>query len=120
MRVLIVDDDRDFAEAFAETVAAMGHDVAYATSGRRSIELASTFEPDVAFLDVVLPDINGVTLAGLLRGVVDHELHVVGLTGLERATLSTAVARGILDARLQKPVSVEAIRVALANPLTKI
>ena len=115
MRVLIVDDDRDFGDVLAEEVTELGHEVTVARSGQEAIEAASCQEVDVVLVDVILPDINGVTLAGVLRGVVEHvELRVIGISGVEHSTLDAASDRGIFDARLSKPVTVAALERALS------
>lgn len=114
MRVLIVDDDQDFGDVLAEEVAELGHEVVVARSGHEAIATASRQEVDVALVDVILPDINGVTLAGVLRGVVEHvELRVIGISGVEHVTLDAASDRGIFDARIAKPVTVAALERAL-------
>ena len=116
MRVLIVDDDRDFGDVLADEVAALGHEVVVARSGQEAIATASSQEVDVALVDVILPDINGVTLAGLLRGVTEHgPLWVIGISGVEHFTLDTASDRGIFDARIAKPVTLADLERALSD-----
>jgi CheY-like chemotaxis protein len=115
MRVLIVDDDDDFADVLAEEISVLGHEVVIARSGHEAIAAASRFSADIAFVDVILPDINGITLAAVLRGVTQNAaLRVIGISGVERFTLDAASARGIFDARLAKPVSVADLERALA------
>ena len=117
MRVLIVDDDHDFGDVLAEEVAELGHDVVVARTGYEAIAAASRQQVDVALVDVVLPDINGVTLAGVLRGVVEHvALRVIGVSGVEHFTLDAASERGIFDARLAKPVTMAALERVLSDP----
>lgn len=110
MRVLVVDDDRDVLSAVADALHQLGHEVETAGSGHEAIAIAARFAPDVAFLDVVLPDINGITLAGVLRGVVEEkELRVIGLSGLEIERLEIASSRGVFDRHLVKPVTLAAL-----------
>lgn len=73
MRVLIVEDDVDLAEVLAEEVSELGHEVHVVRSGQEAIAAAAHFAADVALVDVVLPDINGMTLASVLRGLVEHD-----------------------------------------------
>ncbi len=114
MRVLIVDDDDDFADVLAEEISVLGHEVMIARSGNEAIAAASRFAADIALVDVILPDINGITLAAVLRGVTENaDLRVIGISGVERFTLDAASARGILDGRLAKPVSVADLERAL-------
>lgn len=116
VRVLVVDDDRELAELLAETLVRLGHEVVTASRGHEAIAIAAEFMPDVALLDIVLPDINGITLAAVLRGVVETKcLRVVGLSGVEAERLATACERGIFDGQLVKPVSLAAIE-SLVDP----
>lgn len=110
MKVLVVDDDEELAGEIADALRRLGHDVAAATSGHQAIAVAAEFAPDLAILDVLLPDINGITLAAVLRGVVESKrLRVVGVSGIDVDRLAAASARGIFDRYLAKPVSPSAI-----------
>src|SRR3954449_8091121 len=67
-RVLVVDDNRDIALSCSRLLEFQGHEVAVAFDGRRALEVAREFRPDVALLDVGLPYIDGYELARRLRG----------------------------------------------------
>lgn len=59
-RVLIVDDNKDFANGLAEFLQLFGHQVDIAFSGESGIEAATENAYDVIFMDVGLPGVNGV------------------------------------------------------------
>jgi DNA-binding response OmpR family regulator len=63
LRVLIVDDDRDASDTLGFLVRQWGHDALIAYDPVEALELARRCEPDVALLDIGLPDIDGVELA---------------------------------------------------------
>ena len=66
IRVLIVEDDPDTADAIRTVLAHWGHEVCIARDGATGIDLAARFRPDVAMLDLSLPDIDGFAfLAGV-------------------------------------------------------
>jgi CheY-like chemotaxis protein len=110
----VVDDDHDLVTAVVDALCRTGHVVAAAETGADAISLAAEFEPDVALLDVFLPDINGITLAALLRGVVERKpLRVIGLSGAGIERLQEASERGIFDEYLAKPLSLAALEAAL-------
>src|SRR3954451_21507039 len=67
-RVLVVDDNEDLAVSSSRLLELHGHEVAVAFDGRRALEVARDFRPDVALLDVGLPYIDGYELARRLRG----------------------------------------------------
>jgi CheY-like chemotaxis protein len=62
-RVLLVDDNIDSVEMVAELLRLRGFDVAVANHSRAALELAATFLPEVAVLDIGLPDVDGYELA---------------------------------------------------------
>jgi len=66
-RVLVIDDYPDAATAVSTLLAALGHEVRSAMTGRAGIEVARTFEPDIALVDIGLPDISGHDVARTLR-----------------------------------------------------
>ena len=59
-RLLIVDDDRDFAEGLAEYLELCGHRVDIAFTGESAIEAAGKAAYDTILMDVGLPGLNGV------------------------------------------------------------
>lgn len=60
LRILVVDDDRDFAEGVADVLRLHGHETAVAHSGEEALETFTEAEFDVTFMDVKLPGWNGV------------------------------------------------------------
>jgi len=59
IRVLVVDDEEIFRETFAEILIEEGYEVFTAGSGEEAIELAKEKKPQVVFMDIKLPGVNG-------------------------------------------------------------
>lgn len=66
-RILIAEDNRDGAETLAGLLRLHGHTVEVAYTGERALQIAPTFDPEVAILDIGLPGIDGYELARRLR-----------------------------------------------------
>jgi PAS domain S-box-containing protein len=66
-RVLVVDDNPDAAELLEDALACAGHEVRTAPDGPSALQLVKRFSPDIAFLDIGLPVMDGYELAGMLR-----------------------------------------------------
>ena len=100
---LIVDDDSDTAEMLAELVASQGFTAATARTMRDARRQLATSNPDVVFLDLVLPDGKGIELFEDRDALADTE--VVLITG--HASLETSIEALRLGAAdyLIKPVS---------------
>ena len=116
-RVLVVDDSADGAAMLAQSLQSMGHEVRVAHDGRAALDEAAVFHPDVAVLDLGLPEMNGYELAAPLRALPGGRgIHFVAATGYGRARdRATSIAAGF-DDHLVKPVNLNRLReiVALA------
>ena len=62
-RLLVVDDNRDAADSLAVLLRLQGHEVRVAHDGPAALELAASFRPDVAFLDIGMPGMDGYEVA---------------------------------------------------------
>ena len=67
MKLLLVEDDRDTAAALATSLVAQLFTVDTASNGRSALELAEATEYDLIVLDVMLPDVDGISLCRKLR-----------------------------------------------------
>ena len=105
LKVLIVDDIDDTAEASAEFVRSLGHEVAVASNGTTALELFQKFQPDLALIDIGLPGMSGYELARRLRELPGTEkVSLVAITGYAREEDRKASAEAGFDLHLVKPV----------------
>lgn len=103
MRVLIVDDYPDTAETACELLRRAEHECRSATCGAEALAVADAFKPELAILDVGLPDMDGYALREALHDrLADYEPYFVALSGRTHA-LNAALVVGF-DACLLKPV----------------
>ena len=81
-RILIVDDNQDFANSLALILRAMDNDVRVAHDGAAGLALARDWRPDVGFLDIGLPRLNGYDLARSLRSdPATASMRLIAVTG---------------------------------------
>ena len=81
-RVLVVDDNADSAELLTELLRAAGHEVATAHDGPAALLALGRFSPEVAILDVGLPEMDGCELARrIARTLGDRAPALVSVTG---------------------------------------
>ena len=66
-RILIADDDRAIREALARALTMEGYDVVQAPDGAQALALIESSQPDVAVLDVMMPNVDGLTVCRVLR-----------------------------------------------------
>ena len=104
-RILVVDDNQDAADTLAELLELDGHEVRTAYTGAQAIERTVAFRPDIVFLDIGLPDINGHEVAGKLRQLaIPQDFLLIALTGYgQEHDRRAALAAGFND-HFAKPV----------------
>lgn len=71
-KLLVVDDEPNIRELLATSLRFAGFDVAVAANGREALDIAEKFQPDLAVLDVMLPDMDGFTVTRRLRASGKH------------------------------------------------
>lgn len=103
-RVLVVDDNQDIAESSAWLLRCHGHEVTVALDGHRAIEIARIFQPDVALLDVGLPDINGYEVARRLRAEFGRGMLLIIVTAYTREFKSEQADECVFDHFFMKPL----------------
>ena len=95
--VLIVDDQEDLRYSLAKVVKKQGYSVTTAATGQDAIEILQSTVIDLVFLDIGLPDINGIQLIPTIKET-SEEVEIVILTGLNDAkTAVDALRAGALD-----------------------
>lgn len=99
-RVLVVDDNEDACTLIAEYLRLYGHEVVTALDGTTALGVLESFAPDVALLDIRLPDMDGNELAERIRARGGDQPRLVALTGHAGPLLTHA-----FDLHLLKPAS---------------
>jgi len=81
-RVLIADDNRDAAETLGMFLNLSGHEVHLAHSGAEALEATKQLRPDVAVLDIGMPDLSGYEVANRIRREPwGTQITLIALTG---------------------------------------
>ncbi len=82
LRVLIVDDNRDGADALGLLVEELGNQVHVTYGGAKALEVATAFRPDLMLVDLVMPDMDGCGLAMRIRQIPAFaQTKIVAITG---------------------------------------
>jgi CheY-like chemotaxis protein len=119
-RILVVDDNVDAARLTAEALEAVGHDTRVAFDGPAALEIADTFRPDVALLDLGLPLMDGYELAQqLVAGASVKAPLLVAVTGYGQASDHERTSAAGFHAHVVKPVDVAHLTDLLDRLLTQ-
>lgn len=104
-RILIADDNRDAAESLSLLLELAGHDVRVAHLGQTALSIAQTFHPDIALLDIGMPDLSGYEVARALRQERGpRDLQLIALTGWGQEEDRRRALDAGFDHHLTKPI----------------
>lgn len=107
----MVDDNEDGAESLAALLEIGGHATQVANDGYRALQLAQEFRPEVVFLDIGMPGMNGYEVARALRKTPGLErTFLVALTGWGAESDRTRTRDAGFDEHLIKPAELTVVR----------
>ena len=107
-RILIVDDDRDFAESIADVLALKGYQVKSANCKATAVSTAADFKPHVALLDIKLGSENGIDLIVELKQILPSILCIMQTAYSSQEYAIASLQQGAFD-YINKPCHPEDI-----------
>ncbi len=115
-KVLVVEDDADNREMLCEVLEQAGLVCRATDNGKSALQLLDEVRPDVAILDVGLPELDGFELARRIRRAPEHaNICLVALTGYGQASDRATAREAGFDEHLVKPVHAEQLLALLAD-----
>jgi len=116
LRVLVVDDNRDGADALGLLVEDLGNQVHVTYGGTQALDVANTFRPDLMLVDLVMPEMDGCGLVIRLRQIPAFaQTKIVGITGQKTQEDKSSAMKAGFDKVLFKPVARTEIEAVLAS-----
>ncbi len=116
-RILVVDDNADAAEMLLMALELFGCEVRAAHSATAALAMAQEFVPEVALLDIGLPDLNGYELARRLRETeAGRGMRLIAATGWGQEKDRQRAFDAGFDHHLTKPIDFERLRSVLGAP----
>lgn len=107
-KILVVDDNRDAAESVALLLTVDRHEVRTVYGAHEALREAARWHPDVVFVDIGLPEMDGHEVARLLRAQIPPwPVKLVALTGYGQGADRRATESAGFDAHLIKPATAE-------------
>ncbi|MDB6083051.1 MAG: hypothetical protein JWN43_932 [Gammaproteobacteria bacterium] len=115
-RVLVVDDNTDAAASLTMLLQMEDYEVRTAADGMEALEHVVSFQPDIVFMDLAMPRLDGVEATRRIRALPHGErVRIVALTGWGQEADRQRTRDAGMDHHLIKPVSLDALRVLLAE-----
>jgi CheY-like chemotaxis protein len=116
LRVLVVDDNVDAAETMAMALQLFGCETRLVHSAGEALEAAPGYAPDVALLDIGLPDFNGYELARRLRAQQGQRpMILIAATGWGQEKDRQLAFDAGFDHHLTKPIDFEKLQLLLVR-----
>lgn len=102
MRLLLIEDQAPVADVMRDALSEDGHEVVIAPSGQEGLRELTRNYPDAVFLDVVLPDMDGVSVLREIRAL-DRQVPVIVITGFASIDQIEELERLGVSAVIPKP-----------------
>jgi signal transduction histidine kinase len=116
LRVVLVEDNDDIREIMQELLSVWGHEVEVASDGVAGAELILKLRPDVALIDIGLPQLDGYGVATRVRSQLHGgTIKLVAMTGFGQDSDRKRAKDAGFDAHLVKPPDVDALQRILAS-----
>ena len=116
IRVLVVDDNRDGADALGLLVEELGNQVHITYGGATALEVATAFRPDLMLVDLLMPGMDGFDLVTQLRTNSEFaRTKIVAITGQKSEDRDSSAMKAGFDSVLVKPIALAEINAVLAS-----
>lgn len=120
LRILVADDNADAADTLSLVLREKGHEVHVAYGGEDAVRMGTSIVPDLVFLDLGMPHIDGYETARALRALPAlAEARLVALTGWGAQEDRARTRAAGFDAHLLKPAMPEALDAVLASAIER-
>jgi CheY-like chemotaxis protein len=117
--VLIVEDDRQMADSLAAQIGVLGHIVDTAYGPRMALQRLNQVIPDIIFMDINMPGVNGLeVLRFLRRDPLTARVPVVVVSAEEQPTIRDDAFEAGANHYIVKPPTLEDIEAALDHIMT--
>jgi len=112
-RIVVVEDHEDAREMLLELLSLQGHRVEGAGDGRAGLRLIVDSAPDIALIDVGLPELDGYEVARQVRRTMGQQVRLIAVTGYGQSYDRARAEEAGFDLHLTKPVSSKDLSQAL-------
>ena len=118
-KILVADDNEDAAWALTKLLQAAGHRTLLANSGKAAVAAVASDSPNVAILDIGMPDLDGIQVAQRIRATSwGEKMLLIALTGWGGEAIRHRVLDHGFDIHLTKPVDMQLLMKVIAQGAT--
>jgi DNA-binding response OmpR family regulator len=118
-RILIVDDESDFIELVQYRFASLGCEFIVANNGVQALSQARQFKPNLILLDILLPDLDGLSVCEILRRQPStKQIPIIFMSALSSEVTKRTVAMQA-DDFFTKPLDLERLQLRITDLLQR-
>jgi DNA-binding response OmpR family regulator len=117
-RILVVDDDPNLLVLLAEQLRADGYDVQTARDGDEALRRLTTGWPDLLIIDLMMPRVDGLTLAREIKAQAD--LPIIVLTAIDAADSKASVLEEVAEDYVTKPYHYPELRARIQRVMRRL
>ncbi len=119
-KILVVDDLKDVTDDMGLLFEALSHETRSAADGRQAVAVAEAFAPDIVFMDLDMPVLNGYEAARAIRALpLPRQPFLVALTASSGVAVEVATRAVGFDFYLHKPADTNALLAVVADLSTR-
>jgi DNA-binding response OmpR family regulator len=116
LRILITDDNCDVADGLSRLLRVLGHETYVAYDGATAIKLAEAFRPEVALLDLELPDMSGFQVCQRIKAHLGKNLlTAIAISGLGSEQARMESVKSGFDQHWLKPARLDVLEQTLSD-----
>lgn len=110
-RILVVDDNKTLADVTVRLLSKLGQEAYALYDGASTLAAVDRYEPDIVFLDIAMPQMDGYEVASRIRAAARQKnIFLVAVTGFSHRECVERVKASGFDRHLVKPVKSETFR----------
>ena len=117
-KILVIDDEHSVRWAFEKALQKANYEVALADNGSKGLELYYEFKPDITFVDIRMPEMDGLEASKHIRAMDREDAKEIPIIALTANAFEEDVQRSLqagLNAHLSKPVEPDTLFVTLES-----
>lgn len=114
LTAMVVEDEGVANELLSSTFKNFFSDVSSAFNGKEAIEMYERLQPDIVFVDIVMPEMDGIELSRRLREMNPNQIIIVISASNDIQKISESIEIGV-NSFIQKPIDTKKIIELLSN-----
>jgi CheY-like chemotaxis protein len=108
-QILVVDDFAELAEVMSALFELHEHDLRIASDGHQAVEAARTFIPEIVFMDLDMPVLNGYDAARRIKAELPFKPYLVAVSAAANDGVEAATKEAGFDVCLRKPADADTL-----------